>query len=67
MKTWTEFVVWYHENFCDKDKTFTDEDRMNLKFMYDKIYSEGYFDGYEQRAIDDEEDESWFGANSNWS
>lgn len=67
MKTWTEFVVWYHENFCDKNKTFTDEDRANLKFMYDKIYSEGYYDGYEQRAIDDEEDEHWFGANSNWS
>lgn len=54
MKTWTEFVVWYHENFCDKDKIFTDEDRVNLKFMYDKIYSEGYFNGYEQRGEDDE-------------
>jgi hypothetical protein len=31
-----------------------------LKQLY-KVYEEGYFDGYDQRGIDDEEDESWFG------
>ena len=63
MKTYDEFVAWYNETVCDENKNLN----VDLKFMYDKIYSEGYYNGYEQCEADSKEDEHWFGANSNWS
>lgn len=63
MKTYDEFVKWYNETFGDENKNFN----VDLKFMYDKIYSEGYYNGYDQCEEDSKEDEHWFGANSNWS
>ena len=57
MKSFDEFVAWMKENnlICD-----------DMSKMY-SIYMKGYFNGYEQCELDENEQEHWFGANSNWS
>jgi hypothetical protein len=62
MKSYDEFIVWFNENFYNGDAVFGGVEHTALKQLY-KVYEEGYFDGYDQRGIDDEEDESWFGEN----
>lgn len=56
-KTYEEFVNWINEiNFCGT-AVFGEIEHTVLKKMYATIYEEGYYDGYEQRGIDDEHED----------